>query len=263
MLRQRVLTAAVGIPLFVGTLYLGGGYWGIFLALVAVLGAGESYRLAGGKGAGAWFGRLLAFSFVLDAYHSGGDGDIGQLFGWLPVLLLTALFVAFALASPKEGAGGLRGAGAALAAGVYPGLFLAHLLLLRKAGFEPALLAVLVTWATDTGAYTFGSLVGKRPLWPAISPKKTVEGAAGGLISGVAIGAALALLWQRSLSPWLAVAAVASIAAQLGDLVESGFKRKAGVKDSGNLLPGHGGVLDRFDSLFFAGSAVYYLATLL
>lgn len=257
MLRQRVLTAAAGIPLFLGALYLGGTWWALLLLAVALLGSSESFRLAGGRGsAGAWLGRLVACGWVLGAYLSRGDGPAG----WWGALV-AVLLVHFALVD-KHGSG-LGGAGAALVSGVYPGLFLAHLLLLREIAFEHALFAVLVTWATDTGAYTVGSLLGRRPLWPAISPKKSIEGALGGLAFGVLAGAALSVVWAKPPGAWSAAALAASACAQLGDLVESGFKRKAGVKDSGNLLPGHGGVLDRFDSLLFSGTAVYYLATLL
>lgn len=263
MLLQRVLTAVVGIPLFLGALYLGGACWAIFLAAVALLGTRESLRLAGADGRGAWLARLIAFSFLLGAYLTSGDGELGRPVALFHVLLLTAALTASALSGGSGAPAGLQGAGAVIASGVYPGLFLAHLHLLREEGFEYALLAVLVTWATDTGAYAFGSLLGRRPLWPAISPRKTVEGALGGLISGATAGLLLAFLLGEAPGSWLCVAVAASAAAQLGDLVESGLKRKAGVKDSGNLLPGHGGVLDRFDSLLFSGSAVYYLLALL
>jgi phosphatidate cytidylyltransferase len=117
---------------------------------------------------------------------------------------------------------------------------------------------VLITWATDVGAYTFGRTFGKRKLIPSVSPGKTVEGAVGGL--GLAI--VICLLYVRFiLMPYgqlgltiqgaVLFAIVISVAAQTGDLAESLLKREAGVKDSSRILPGHGGILDRFDSLLF------------
>jgi phosphatidate cytidylyltransferase len=119
-------------------------------------------------------------------------------------------------------------------------------------------LPVILTWATDTGAYAVGRTIGGRKLIPAVSPAKTVSGAVGGVVTSVLVtwlyvSYALKPAAQLALSPWGIVifGVVVSIAAQLGDLVESLLKREAGVKDSSKLLPGHGGVMDRLDSLFF------------
>jgi phosphatidate cytidylyltransferase len=126
------------------------------------------------------------------------------------------------------------------------------------AGTALVLLPVLITWATDIGAYTFGRTFGRKKLMPSVSPGKTVEGAVGGL--GVAI--VVCLLYVRfilmryaqlglTIQGAVLFAIVVSIAAQTGDLAESLLKREAGVKDSSRIIPGHGGILDRFDSLLF------------
>jgi phosphatidate cytidylyltransferase len=118
-------------------------------------------------------------------------------------------------------------------------------------GLAWSLLAVLVTFASDTGAYFVGKKMGTRKLWPSISPNKTVEGSLGGVVAALLVSAVVALLFPRlgTAAFVMAVGLLISVAGQFGDLIESAIKRTAGVKDSGALLPGHGGVLDRFDSL--------------
>ncbi|MCK9906374.1 phosphatidate cytidylyltransferase, partial [Frankia sp. Cpl3] len=119
-------------------------------------------------------------------------------------------------------------------------------------GLVLTVLVILGIWATDSGAYFVGKAMGKRKLWPAISPNKTVEGSVGGLLFAIVIVFLVnALVGQISPMHALTIALIAGIAGQMGDLVESAFKRHFGVKDSGQILPGHGGVLDRCDSWLF------------
>jgi phosphatidate cytidylyltransferase len=132
-----------------------------------------------------------------------------------------------------------------------------HGLLLSQGAFLVTLLVLLCT-ATDTAAYFTGRLVGKHLLCPAISPGKTVEGALGGLLAAMAVGRWFTLAVGGSSMHGLALGAIISVAGQLGDMWESALKRDAGVKDSGDIIGGHGGVLDRFDSLAFA-APVFYL----
>ncbi|MCB0795095.1 MAG: phosphatidate cytidylyltransferase [Flavobacteriales bacterium] len=123
---------------------------------------------------------------------------------------------------------------------------------------------MILLWTSDTGAYVFGRLIGRRPLFPSVSPKKTIEGALGGLF--VTLGAAWVVwtLWPvLALEQWLVGAGLIFVTGTLGDLLESAFKRAAGVKDSGSLLPGHGGILDRFDGYLLAAPAFWaYLRAL-
>jgi phosphatidate cytidylyltransferase len=111
---------------------------------------------------------------------------------------------------------------------------------------------LILSWANDTGAYLVGSAIGKNKLLPRISPKKTWEGSLAAIPATIGIGAILSIFYQElDLTGWLLLALIVSVFGQLGDLSESMLKRKMGVKDSGNLLPGHGGVLDRFDAFLF------------
>lgn len=150
---------------------------------------------------------------------------------------------------------------------VYVGLLLGFLALIKRdfgpAGADLVLFCLVVVWLGDTGAYFGGRFFGKRKLYPAVSPKKTWAGAVGGLLGSVAFAALLKLLLMDYL-PWIHVMAIAIPGAalgQMGDLVESLFKRSTGVKDSGAILPGHGGILDRVDAvLFFAPYTYLYLS---
>jgi phosphatidate cytidylyltransferase len=146
-----------------------------------------------------------------------------------------------------------------------------HLMLLRELpiiagldyamGFTFVIIAFTLTWCYDTGAYTFGRLFGKRKLFPSISPGKTVEGAVGGIILSIAGILVLRQLMVTRLGilDAASLAVLASVIGQLGDLVESMIKRDAKIKDSSTTIPGHGGILDRFDSLLFTAPLIYYV----
>ncbi|HEY8497915.1 MAG TPA: phosphatidate cytidylyltransferase, partial [Limnochordales bacterium] len=166
-----------------------------------------------------------------------------------------------ALRAWVRGASVLLEAAAAAFAFSYVGVLMGFWWLLRAhpgEGWPHALLALAGTWATDIGAYAVGKLWGRRRLLPRVSPGKTVEGAVGGLAGGTGTVAAMGSL-LFSLPGWwsLGMGLVVALAAQLGDLAESALKRDANVKDSGWLLPGHGGILDRMDSALATGLAAY------
>lgn len=135
----------------------------------------------------------------------------------------------------------------------YVGIGFMYLYETRSEGLHFILFAFLVVWLTDTGAYIFGRLMGKHKLWPVISPNKTIEGFIGGLFCSLLVPLIMILFVDFQTVTWLLliITIILSAFGQLGDLVESGFKRHFGVKDSGRLLPGHGGILDRFDSFMF------------
>ncbi|GGG22052.1 phosphatidate cytidylyltransferase [Lysinibacillus alkalisoli] len=143
----------------------------------------------------------------------------------------------------------------------YVGLGFHYLIETRIAGLEYIVFALLIVWTTDSGAYFVGRKLGKNKLWPEISPNKTIEGFVGGI--GIAVIFAIGMqLIQPITHTWFAlvgVTIIASIFGQLGDLVESAIKRHYDVKDSGTLLPGHGGILDRFDSLLFVLPLLHFL----
>jgi phosphatidate cytidylyltransferase len=186
--------------------------------------------------------------------------------GLMPDRLILLLTVLLAAGLPLVSPLGLRDAvmqSAFLVTGVlYIGLTLSCLLFTRALpdGEFLVFFVVLVTWAGDTGAYIFGKTMGRRPLAPVISPKKTIEGLFGGTILALVV-AVLSQLWflpSVTLTDAAVLGMLLTVAGLLGDLTESALKRSVNQKDSGSLIPGHGGMLDRLDSLLFTSPFFYY-----
>jgi phosphatidate cytidylyltransferase len=147
---------------------------------------------------------------------------------------------------------------------VYVGLAFGLLALCYAANWHYPLALICLIWINDTMQYVVGSMIGKTPMAPTISPKKTWEGTIGGSALCVAVAVICSFISKEfSTAQWITLGLVASIAGTLGDLVESKLKRTAGVKDSGNIMPGHGGALDRFDSLLLAGPVLWFVLQLL
>jgi phosphatidate cytidylyltransferase len=260
VLRKRVLTAAVLVPVLVAAI-LCRPAWPLFLvtgAAVALCSL-EYLRMFFPAPRDRASGSVLA---VL-AYAAGAllPADVA-----VPAVLLCALLAAFHVfpgdAPPADKA---RAAGLLVLGVVYIGGFLAMYPRVRAlpGGAHWVLFGVAAVSLGDTLAYFAGRAFGRRPL-SSISPNKTVEGAAGGLAGSIAFGGAYASWFLPSVPLWYALAAAAAVGAigQGGDLFESLLKRAAGVKDSGTLLPGHGGMFDRADAIIAAGPALHLLAAL-
>ncbi|MBI4186833.1 MAG: phosphatidate cytidylyltransferase [Chloroflexi bacterium] len=257
MLRQRLITALTVFPILVAAVWFDRPLpW--FTVLVAgwgLMAVFEFYRVAAVPRALAGLGLVLSLLFIVSPHF---DYDF-----FLPSLLTLAVvlpLVSLLALRHKEGA---FAGWAWMAAGIlYLGWMLSHLIALRgmDAGRDWVFLALFVTFGSDSAAFFIGKRWGRRRLAPYISPAKTWEGAAAGAVGG--IGASLVLTGLLSLPLTIGQAALlgllTSVFGQLGDLVESLFKRNMGVKDSGRSIPGHGGFLDRIDSVVFAGVVVYY-----
>lgn len=144
---------------------------------------------------------------------------------------------------------------------LYLGMGFYYTIETREYGLAYIIFALFIVWFTDSGAYFTGRKIGKRKLWPEISPNKTVEGFIGGIVWAIGIGLILNYFvdLDKPILIIIAVSIIASIFGQMGDLVESALKRHFNVKDSGNILPGHGGILDRFDSILFVMPLLHFL----
>ncbi len=275
-LTARILFAIVAIPVVLAVAYAGGLPLALLLALAAGLAAWELYRLADRAGytpfsvAGALIAALLPLA--VHGYHSGRFNP--PVLGFGAVVILGVFALAIWLRAPDKHP--LAATATTIFGVLYAGGMLSFAYALRYHNYTlgngagTALLTypLVLTWVSDTAGFAIGRAVGRHKLIPAVSPGKTVEGAAGAL-AACALGSWLyahAVLPRYALlgmAPRSAVifGLVVSAAVQLGDLAESLLKREAGVKDSSQLIPGHGGVLDRIDGLLFALPTAYFVFT--
>jgi phosphatidate cytidylyltransferase len=280
-LTKRIAFAVVAAPLALAIVFVGGPALAGLLAVVSAIGAWEFYRIARAAGHTPFtdFGCALAGLLPLSV-HAVYLGLLQPRTSYLALALLLLLSIALWFRGPT---GRPLGAVATTVLGaLYTGGLLSFGYAIRNhdyavggtewggipiaAGGVLLGLPLLLTWATDIGAFFVGRTIGGRKLMPSVSPGKTMSGAAGGLVMSVLVTwiyvrFALRPVAQLSFSMLgiVTFGVTISIAAQVGDLVESLLKREAGVKDSSNLLPGHGGILDRLDSLFFVLPVAYLL----
>ncbi len=260
-LTERLLTALIGIPLILTFLYLGGIFFYLLVLMATILALAE-YR-------GLW---ELKNCQISNWIYLAGAGLITlsglELSAYSLVFIFTVfvtLFIYHGLQGTWQNSTIATGVALVIIGLVYIAWPLSLLLPLREYGFDVVLLLLALVFGSDTAAFFIGSRFGRHPLAPRISPKKSIEGAIGALITSSLVGAAWSIFFSTSL-PIIAgifLGLLASILAQTGDLLESMLKRFCGAKDSGKLLPGHGGILDRLDSLLLVIPLIYYLANLI
>jgi phosphatidate cytidylyltransferase len=269
MLRDRVRSAAILVPPVLVALWLGGGWILLVVGIATLLGAWEVFRLLTTAGLASMpiLGVVLAVVIALGDSVTVVPGGSGILLAGLGVVFVGV--GALTRPDPREGLAvfamttfgalyiGLLGFVARLAstdAFVDPSAALGWL------GSERAwiLALLLVVWAFDTAAYFAGRRFGRRPFMRNVSPSKTLEGVVGGALAALVIGALLLGAFGRPVIAGAVFGLLVGAAAQAGDLTESMLKRAAGVKESGRLIPGHGGMLDRIDSFLFAAPAAFF-----
>lgn len=257
---RRILTALVAAPLVLGLAYWGGRPFVGLIACIGVVGQVELYRMARSNGAapndtgGLVLGALTVASLAWPSLWPAAAGWLVTFVVLAPFLLPQTQFLSSLTAT-------LTGA-------VYPSGLLGSLVLLRTArsptvdsetAFWLVVLTFLLVWATDIFAYYVGKWIGQRSLAPSISPNKTWEGTLGGLTAAllVAVGMKITVLSFLAWPHVFALGLLGGGISQIGDLMESQLKRSTGADDSSSLLPGHGGVLDRFDAMVVAAPLIY------
>ncbi|WP_314064424.1 phosphatidate cytidylyltransferase [uncultured Vagococcus sp.] len=265
-MKQRVITAVVALALFIPVIIYGGFAIQLTAAALAVVGVYELFKMKGLQ--------LVSFEGILAAlgavalvlprevwfFFLPEKSDTYILFYVLMMVLLTAAVFSKNTYTFDEAA-------FPVLVSLYVGMGFKSFLLARGTTADLTILmyGLLVVWSTDIGAYMIGRQLGKRKLAPAISPNKTLEGSLGGVVSAVVVAAIFFIFYPAQkyfgYEMWvmLLFTVIFSMVGQMGDLVESAFKRHYGVKDSGTILPGHGGILDRFDSMLFVFPVMHLL----
>lgn len=256
MLRDRIISALIGIPLIIGVLYAGGIWWQIFFLLLGIIGLFEIYKMMLLNNLKPLFlpGYLCMFLLF---FHSQ-LGYMNFILSTTLILIITIIWCVVNFSHIK-----LDSAALSIFSALYIGLLLSYSLKIASFNdsFKIMLLAFILTWSTDVGGYFFGKKWGKHKMTPVLSPKKTWEGALGGIfLSVLAVFIFFAITSYNNYNYFYTIlfGIMVSIVAQFGDLFASSIKRYFAVKDAGHIIPGHGGVLDRFDSFMLVLPVVYY-----
>jgi len=270
MLKQRLIYGALGVILAIAVITLCPSYIiGICVGVLSLIALGEFYTVTGlwGKKSPATIAGML-FCVVCTSFATLWSAASINLIAYCIIALVFVLMVFMVLFHGKFS---FADAAISLLGTVYITVFFLHVLFARQLEFGKILIWVLFipAWATDTFAYFCGRAFGKHKLCPSVSPKKTVEGAIGGVVGCIVCVMLYVYIiskscgMQSNLANAAILALAASVFSQFGDLAASCIKREYGVKDYGNLIPGHGGILDRFDSTILIAPLIYYMLSAL
>ncbi len=258
MLGTRIITAIVGIPFIIGIMYLGGVYWQGFIALLGATALYEYFAMMASKG----YRPLIVPSYIIS-----GILLFREQIPHFPEVFLAGLLLIVLVLVTNYSRFGFDDMIFSFFGAFYIGYLLSYALAFAGLDrfFVYILLVFILTWASDVGGYLFGKLWGQHKLAPQLSPGKTWEGAAGAILLTVVLALLVNMIIPINMSFYylILMGVLASITAQVGDLLESAMKRYFAVKDSGHIIPGHGGVLDRFDSFLLLLPVLYYFLVVL
>ncbi|HCM90922.1 MULTISPECIES: phosphatidate cytidylyltransferase [Vagococcus] len=251
-MKQRIITAVVALVFFIPIIIIGEMPLHVLAACMAGVGVYELFNMRGLEikslegilAIVATVLLVLPISPTIDFLPTNID-DITLYYTVIMLILIVPVF--------SKNSYTFDDAAFPVLVSLYVGIGFQNFVSAREAGIQVLMFALFVVWATDIGAYFCGMKFGKNKLAPHISPNKTIEGSIGGIICAVIVAAIYLIFWPLpyNIFVMLLLTILFSIVGQMGDLVQSAYKRHYGVKDSGRILPGHGGILDRFDSLLF------------
>ena len=255
MFKTRLLSGIVLVIIAFATIFLGGDVLFATLLIISLIGVSELYKVVkiekAPLGIVGYIG-VVAYYFLIRAQKKE---DL-MMFAIILLILVMAVYV---FAFPKYVSEQVMTA--------YFGVFYVAIMLsyiyqtrLLKDGLFLVGLVFLCSWGCDTCAYCVGVLIGKHKMAPVLSPKKSIEGAVGGVAGAAGLGAVYAAIIHAPVVEYAVICAVGALISMVGDLAASAIKRNRGIKDYGKLIPGHGGILDRFDSVIFTAPVIYYMA---
>lgn len=258
-MKQRILTAALALILFIPFVLYGSWLFVLLAYAMATIGLMELLKMSNIPKYS--FPAMVGFLFLWIILLPYSEMNIFAItFTKTEVIILFMMLLLSTTVITKNKFAYYHAALIFMST-IYVGIGFYFLVLARMNGLNYVLFVLLTIWATDTGAYFFGNALGKKKLWPEISPNKTVAGAIGGILIACIVGILFQVIYpfEHSMFIIVVVAIVISIVGQVGDLVASAYKRHFNIKDSGNILPGHGGILDRMDSLIFVLPFLYII----
>lgn len=261
-MKQRIITGVVAAAIFLPIVVIGGLPFVLMVYLLASIGLYEALKMQNIKLASipGIISLVLLWIFLIPSEHIDMLSNMNYSKIEL-TLLAVLLFLTYTVITKNRFS--FEEVAFSVLATLYVGIGFYYFIETRGAnnGLTFVVYSLFIIWATDSGAYFIGRSFGKRKLWPEISPNKTIEGSVGGIFCAIVIAVLFALFTEIGVPMGLLIIAtiILSIFGQVGDLVESALKRHYNVKDSGTILPGHGGILDRFDSLLFVLPLLHFM----
>lgn len=251
-MKERIITAVVAAAIFLPIVFFGGIPFVVITYLLATVGLSELLKMKKISlfSIPGFLSTLLLWVILFPSFYHKVLVAMNYTKEELGIALVLLLLTYSVITKNRFS---FESVAFCLLAAIYVGIGFYFFIETRNAGLVFIIYSIFIIWATDSGAYFIGKTMGKKKLWPEISPNKTVEGFFGGVLCAIVVSLLFSLVthFNANMIKLAGITIVLSIFGQIGDLVESAFKRHFNVKDSGNILPGHGGILDRFDSLLF------------